>query len=214
MIEQELKVIWSTSAQVEQIKFDTSRLLLNLKNKMSKMDRSLKFRDTLEIVIALFIIPLFGMMAYFIPFLLSKLGCLLIMAWAVYVIYKLRKTKKHKRPVDLSESLREQLEKYKIYIQKQAELIDSALYWYLLPPFVGITIMVVGVDVSALPLDFPDDPAKIFTLEKFILAMKAGYLLFVILLYGMILWVNKRGVKKVFIPIIKDIEKAQKQLDD
>ena len=49
MLEQELKEIWKNSSQKEKIKFETSRLLIDLKSKMDHIEKAIHRRDRTEI---------------------------------------------------------------------------------------------------------------------------------------------------------------------
>ncbi len=145
MLEQELKNIWKNSSQAAKIKFDLSRLLSALNGKMNRIEKSIRRRDITETTVAILMIPVFGYFAYEIPFPLTKVGSILIIIWLGYLIFKLRDVKKHKPRVDLTLSFREQLENQKAYMLQQARLLDTVLYWYLLPPFIANAILVLGL---------------------------------------------------------------------
>ena len=101
MLEQELKEIWRNSSRTEKIKFETSRLLIDLKNKINRMEKSIRNRDIAEITTAILMIPVFGYFAYEIPFMVTKVGCILTMIWVGYLIFKLKDVKRHKLPINL-----------------------------------------------------------------------------------------------------------------
>jgi len=210
MLEQELKNIWRNSSRAEKIKFDLSRLLIDLKGKMNRIEKSIRRRDKVEITVAILMIPIFGYFVYEIPFPLTKIGSILTIIWFVYLIFKLRDVKKHKPPVDLTLSFRKQLENQKAYMLQQARLLDTVLYWYLLPPLVANAILVLG-------LGDPAEYAWTNSLANKILPIplmsKIVYLVFVAVLYAGILWINKRTVNKTFKPVIKEIERVQHQLE-
>lgn len=209
MLEQELKNIWRNSSRAEKIKFDLSRLLIDLKGKMSHIERSIRKRDIVESLAAIFVILIFGYFAYVIPFVVTKVGSIFIMIWGGYLIYKLRHVKKHKLPIDQALSFREQLENQKAYMLQQARLLDTVLYWYLLPPFIGNIIFILGLG-DPVEYGWSHIFAKILPIP---LINKIGYLIFCAVLYAGILWINKHTVNKTFKPIIKEIERVQHQLE-
>jgi len=209
MIEQELKEIWRSSSQAARIKFEQSRLLIALEGKMTRMEKTIRKRDLVETTTALLMIPVFGYFAYEIPFMVSKIGCILSMIWFGYVIFKLRDVKKHKLPVDLSLSFREQLENQKAYFLQEAKLIDDVFYWYLLPPFVAHAIVILGLGD---PTRYGWSNPMVNEILPISLTYKVAYLAFAAVLYAGILWINKRTVRNVYQPLIKEIEKVQQQL--
>lgn len=210
MIEQELKEIWKNSSQIEKIKFDLSRLMMDLENKTTKIERVIRRRDRTEIGTAIFAIPMFALFAYEIPFPISKVGIILSMFWFGYVIYRLKSVQKYKRPADLSSSFKEQLENQKFHLQKQFHLLNTILYWYLIPPFVFFSITIYGFG----------DPAdygwsnwvanQIFPLS---LTAKIANIVVCVLLYAAIYWMNISACRKTLSPVIKEIERVQSQLN-
>jgi hypothetical protein len=210
MLEQELKEIWKNSSRTEKIKFETSRLMIDLNNRMSRIERSIRKRDIIEITTAILMIPVFGYFAYEIPFVVTKAGCILTMIWFGYLIFKLKDVKKHKLPINLALSFREQLANQKAYLIQEARLIDNVFYWYLLPPFVAHVIVVLGLGD---PAEYGWSNIIANEILPIPLINKVVYLIFAAVLYAGILWINKRTVKKTYKPVIKEIERVQQQLE-
>jgi hypothetical protein len=210
MLEQELKNIWRNSSKTERIKFETSRLMIDLKNKINRMEKSIRNRDRVEITTAILMIPVFGYFAYEIPFVITKVGCILTMIWFGYLIYKLKDVKKHKLPINLALSFCEQLANQKAYLIQEARLIDNVFYWYLLPPFVAHVIVILGL---GYPVEYGWSNIIANEILPIPLMNKIVYLIFVAVLYAGILWLNKRAVKKDIKPVIKEIERVQQQLE-
>lgn len=207
MFEQELKDIWKSAAQAEKIKFDLSRLLIDLNTKMKVLEKAIRKRDRREIAASFIGIPIFGYFAFSIPSIVTKIACVLGILWFCYVIYKLQRVKKNKIPIDLALPFRAQLENQKTNLLQQAKLLDTVLYWYVLPPFIMNIIFIMGLGgpehFSSLTLAkaFPFSTTKIGTL--------AGLAVF----YTFIVWLNKRAVKKTLRPAIEDIDRVLHQLD-
>jgi len=210
MLEQELKEIWRNSSETEKIKFEMSRLLIDLKNKMSRIERYIRIRDILEITTAILFIPIFGYLAYEIPFVVTKIGCILLMIWFGYLIFKFRDVKKHKLPIDLALSFREQLANQKAYLLQEARLIDTILYWFLLPTLVAYSILVLGLGD---PWEYGWSNILANKILPIPLINKIVYLIFCAVIFAGILWKNKRSVNKIYKPVIKDIERVQQQLE-
>lgn len=205
MEEHELKDIWAKSSGVTHIKFNASQLINELTKTMDRIDRKIKSRDTREIGVSIFGILLFGYMAYEIPFPLTKFACVLTQLWFMYVIYRLRATRRNEKP-DLSLPFKEQLNQRKAYLMQQEYLLRSVLYWYILPPFICNVLFFAGIGDTT--------PYDSFILNQLpeSTSSKIGILIFTSIFYAYIVWMNRRAAKENFLPVIKDIEKLQGQL--
>jgi hypothetical protein len=210
MLEQELKNIWRNSSKTERIKFETSRLMIDLNKKMNRFEKAIHYRDIREIFSSVLGILLFGYFTYEIPFVLTKAASFFGMIWFAYVIYRFRSAKKQKLSPNLSLTFREQLENQKSNMLQQARLLDTVFYWYLLPPFIMNILFVLG-------LGDPNEYDWSNTIANELLPIppinKIIYLIFIAVLYAGILWLNKRAVKKDIKPVIKEIERVQLQLE-
>src|SRR5882762_8339565 len=96
MIEEELIKIWQSSPNQERIKFEKSRLMIDVQSSMDRLHKNIKYRDLREQIAVAVVIPAFAYTAYAIPHLLSKAASLLIVGWAIYISIRLRNAKKHK----------------------------------------------------------------------------------------------------------------------
>jgi len=218
MLEQELKDIWKNSSQTEKIKFETSRLLIDLDGKMNGIQKGIRRRDFSEIAASVFGIFLFGYFLYEIPFPLTKIGCALSILWFVYLIFKLKNNKNQKYPDNLTLPLGEQLANQKKNMLREAKLLDTVLYWYVLPPLFSNLLFIYGFGD---PITYDWSPLLIEKLTNENLLyflpistkMKIIYLSSTILLNVFVIWINKRVATKTYKPIIEDIEKLQKQLN-
>ena len=112
------------------------------------------------------------------------------------MILRLRSTKKHK-PTDFTETYIDYLYKTKDYLNAQKKLLDTVLYWYILPPFPGILMIVMGF------MHIPEK-RKIIVLTLFLFVIIAILALFL----------NKRAVKKEFNPRLEKIEELIKVMEE
>ena len=218
MLEQELKEIWKNSSQTEKIKFETSRLLIELDAKMNRVEKVIRRRDINEISASIFGILLFGYFTYEIPFPLTKIACILSIFWFGYLIFKLGNNKSKKRPIDLALPIREQLDNQKGNMLKEAKLLDTVLYWYVLPPLIANVLFIWGFGDPEKHNWFPLIVEKLASknmlhLLPVSLKTKMAYFSGILMLNAFIVWINKRAANKTFKPIIKDIEKMQNQFD-
>lgn len=206
MIDHELKNIWDKSSQKERVKLDITKLLIELKNEMNNFDRKIKRRDRREIIACFIGMVGFGIMTIYIPFIVTKIACILTIGWFGYVIHRLRNVSRQAEP-DVTLSFRDQLNQRKQYLQKQADLLRSVLYWYILPPFIINAIFLFGIgDLSTWDSFFAEILPATF-------AEKLACLGFAGAIYAYILWMNRKAAKVNIQPLIDDIEKIQAQLD-
>jgi len=218
MLEQELKAIWKNASPIEQIKFKTSRLLIDLDAKMKHIEKGIKKRDLTETAASVFGIIAFSYLTYEIPFILTKIACGLNILWFAYLIYKLKDNKRKKQSIDITLPLREQLNMQKANMHKEVKLLDTVLYWYVLPPLFANALFIIGFKNPAQYNWAPWIIEK-FTNENLLhllpisLKSKIAYISGAIVFNAFVLWINKRTINKTCKPILKDIETLQQQLD-
>jgi hypothetical protein len=188
MIEQELIKIWQSSPNQERIKFEKSRLIIEMQSSIDRLHRGLKYRDLREQIGAAVAIPVFACYVYSIPFVLSKIASVLIIFWCVFAILRIRNAKKQK-PGAFTETYLEYLRKSKEYIIVQKQLLDSVLYWYILPCWAMLSLFLAGfIGVSG----------KL----RWLIQTEVFSVLFSVAIY----FLNKQSVKKQFIPRLQKID--------
>jgi hypothetical protein len=188
MMEEELIKIWQSSPNQERIKFEKSRLIIDMQSSMDKFHRAIKNRDLREQIGIAIVIPAFAYSAYAIPFLLTKLASVLIIIWAIYIAFRLRNAKKH-RPGAFFESYLEYLHKTREYLRIQKQMMDNTIYWYILP---GISLTMLFV------LGFSGEPGR----SKIITRMAIFNVVLAVVTYFM----NKGAVQKEFVPRLKKVD--------
>lgn len=185
MLENELERIWQNSTKEEVVKFNKSKLIIELDSQLKSFDRSIKNRDRREIIAAAIIIPIFGIGALFLPGILLKIGSMFIASFGILVIYMLRRVKKYKAD-NFSLPVKEYLLKHRQYLIKERNLLNNVLYWYILPPLIGVILFFIGCKLK-------------------------GYILIILILIvfafnAFAYFINKMTVKKDFDLLIKRID--------
>lgn len=209
MLEKELKDIWSNSSQTAEISIETSQLVDELNTKINRIQKNIRRRDCIEISASIFGILIFGFLLLAIPFPITKVACGLTIAWFVFVILKFRKSKAQNIKTDFSLSLTEQLNHQKTIMVQQAKLLDSALYWYAIPPFIMNFIFILGLED---PTDYNWTNSIAESVLPLTSNLKTITLIGLALFYSFTFWVNKRALNKDVNPMIKSIEKMQEQI--
>jgi len=194
MLEQELKNIWQNSPQKEIVKFEKSKLLIDLNHDLAKFEKSIKNRDRREIIAAFFVFTIFGYYAYFYTHPLAKIGAIMICLASVFVVYKLKHAQKLKKPIDYALNMSKQLNDSLIYITQEKKLLENILYWYLLPLSLGLMVFAMGLNKSW---------------DRLLIELSG-----LVLLNIVIFILNKRTAKKKCSPLIDTINTSIKELEE
>tara|TARA_R110000764_G_scaffold8987_1_gene29433 strand:- start:1385 stop:1975 length:591 start_codon:yes stop_codon:yes gene_type:complete len=196
MMEDELIKIWQSSPNQEKIKFEKSKLMIEVQSSLDKIQRSWKYMIIRETIAAIIAIPAFLFITYNVPYTISKIGSIWIVLAVIYILIRLKSAKKHK-PTDLTETYIDYLYKTKDYLNAQKKLLDTVLYWYVLPVFPGYVLILMG---------FIHIPEK----RKIIIIAALAFVVMAILAYIL----NKRGVRKEFDPRLKKIDELIQVLEE
>ncbi|MHA7059048.1 hypothetical protein ACWGOQ_0017615 [Aquimarina sp. M1] len=209
MLEQELKEIWKDSSETERIKFDLSKLMIELNDKINEFERAFRSRDIGELITAVISIPVFGCIAYLIPFPITKVGIILAMIGFIWGIYDRRNNRKQKSPISLTLPFQKQLENQKINMSREIKRYNTVLYWFLIPSFIPYAISIIGLGD---PTEYGLSNTILNQLLPLSFTYKIGSLVFAAIIFIAIFWAHKRAIRKQFIPLIEDIDKVMHQL--
>ncbi len=195
MIEDELIKIWQSSSSQERIKFDKSKLMIELQSSLGRLHRWWKYLELVEVISATIGILSFVFIAYWVPFTSSKIASVLIIIWLVNLLIRLLGIKKFK-PSDLEENYLKYLKKYREYLEIQKNLLESYNYWGAIPMYPIFFLFLVG-------------PWEITSKRYLIIII---YLAMVVMqIYGYFL--NKRRVKTEINPRIERVDELIKELN-
>lgn len=190
MIEDELIKIWQSSPNQERVKFEKSRLMIDVQSSLDRLHRFVKYRDLMDTIPAIIIIPVFASYTFIVPFALSKIATGFIALWAIYLIIRLRKAKKNK-PGAMTGTYLEYLQKNRRFLIDQKELMDTVVYWAVIPLITLVSLFFIGVFTGR-----PGPPIK----RAIALC---GNLVIGIVVYFM----NKWAVKKQIMPRLEKVDK-------
>ena len=194
--EDELINIWQSSSNQERIKFEKSRLMIEMKSSLDRFHKSVKYRDLTETLNAIIMIPFLVYLVYAVPYTLSKIGAILMALFLIYVIIKLKSLNKHK-PNTLTDSYIDYLYQCKNYLNLQKEMRKTAPIWYILPLLTGTIVFVLGAVLNV--------PGNIFVKTMVLSIIVVGGL--VIHFYNT--WI----IKKQYIPRLKKMEELIKAME-
>jgi hypothetical protein len=140
MTDNELKALWNNDVTSR----DVSSLHIQVKREYKAFEQDINNRNRLEVIAGVMVILIFGTAAFFIKPMLAKIGALLSIPAACLIMYTLRNVKKY-RPKDELPIL-EHLRQYRIYLNKEKQLLDNIVYWYLLPCAIPLVLFFIGME--------------------------------------------------------------------
>ncbi|PRX53964.1 hypothetical protein [Flagellimonas meridianipacifica] len=144
MIEDELIKIWQTSSNQERIKFEKSKLMIELQSSLKRLDRWWNYIELSETILAVFGVLLSTFLLFKIPFILTKIALALMIICAVYLIIKYRGIKKF-QPSDLENNYLNYLKKNREYLHAQKKFLKTYFYWGILPVYPIMLLFTISV---------------------------------------------------------------------
>jgi len=144
MIEDELNKIWQSSSNQGRIKFEKSKLMIELQSSLKRLDRWWNYLELSETILAVFGVFLSIFLFFKIPFILTKVALALMIICAVYLIIKYRGVKKF-QPSDLEMNYLNYLKKTREYLQAQKKFLRTYIYWGILPVYPIMVLFTISV---------------------------------------------------------------------
>lgn len=196
MIEDELIKIWQSSSNQERVKFEKSKLMMELQASLGRLHRWWKYIERVNLISALVTIPVFIFVVYWIPYTSMKIASVLIIVWAIYVGIRLAGIKKFK-PNDLEENYLQYLERTRTYLFAQKRMLETSLNWATLTIYPIFLLFFVGV--LEIPL------ARYIAVISFLASVGVGIYEY---------YLSKRRVRNEINPRIARVEELIKELKE
>ena len=194
MIEDELIKIWQSSSKQELIKFEKSKLMIELQSSLNRLHRWWNYLELSESILAVFGVLLSILLFFKLPFILIKIALALMIICAIYLIIKYQGVKKFK-PSDLEENYLNYLKKNREYLQTQKKFLKTYVYWGILPVYPIMLLFTISI--------WGKVPAYLIILIN-VATIGIG-------VYGYFL--NKKRVKKEITPRISRVNELINQLE-
>jgi len=131
MIEDELIKIWQSSSNQERVKFEKSKLMLELDSSLERFQRWLKNMERINVISGWVTVLGFIPGIIWVPSISMKIASALTMVWAIYIGTRGKSVKKFK-PKDLEDTYLQYLEKTKSYLLAQKRFLETSLNWRVL----------------------------------------------------------------------------------
>lgn len=144
MIEDELVNIWQSSSNQERLKFEKSKLMIELDSSLARFNSWWKNMERVNVISGAVTVLGFLFGVYWAPFISMKIASALIVLWAIYVGTRMSSIKKFK-PSDLEENYLDYLKKTRIYLLAQKRVFETSLNWITLSMYPIYILFFVGV---------------------------------------------------------------------
>lgn len=197
MKEEDLIKIWQSSANRERVKFEKSRLMIEVQTSVDRFHGMIRYGNRRALMVALVIVAVYAFYIYIIPFTLSKIASGLTVLFAANVFMRFRKAKKNE-PKDFTGTYLEYLNKTKIFLLGQKQLTDTALYWAIIPAISLCILFFLG---------FLESP--LFTMTG-IIALCAGCIVIGVIVF----YISKWWVNMAITPNLKKIDELISTLEE
>jgi hypothetical protein len=192
MDEDSLKRLWRNTGSMQKIEINSEKLIESVSNKLSNMERMIKRRNRLEIFLAIVMLVLFVWWAIVVPILAVKIGSSIIGAACLLVVFRLTRARKVNLKQENVSDIKFELMVSLQLVKQEFNLLNTVLWWYLLPFFVGIVFIFYAYLHSLLSFSI--------------------YTLIVVLIYGFIWYKNKRVAKDYLKPLEKNLTRILSEL--
>jgi len=196
MMEEELLRIWKSSPVVEQVKFEKSMLMVDVQSGMDRFHRSMKWLYLREALGAIIAIPAFAYFGFTTPYLLTKIGSLLLVIWSVYLLFVIKRTRKLS-PEEVWVNYSEHLQQTKHYLELQMSLRLKIFSWYILPCLSFSYVFGLG-----------------FVLEKGDYLLLAGMTVYMIVIGLILYFLNRRSARKFVAPKLEKVRALISSLEE
>ncbi len=199
----ELDREWRATNEAAATKEQREQLIAATSRRVERLWGCIFGRDVRETIAAVFVIIFFGLYCYLAPtdYVVPKIGAGFLVCWALFIIYKLHRTRTIQQPASLDapvcEFCRIELDR----LDRQIQLLRSVLWWYIAPCMVGVNIVFTG---SLLP-------SGVGTIALGIASLCYG--LFTLLLAWWLYALNRRAVAKELLPARNELANLLSQLE-
>jgi hypothetical protein len=190
----DLKATWQQHS-AESIPDRSNReIVKTVAARMEEIHRTIRRRDQREIGAATTGIVIFGFWFWTVPGIVSRIGAAMIVAGSVLIIAKIVRARPGKREQRPLLKMREFCASERDRIQAQIRLLQSALWWYLVPNILGANLFVFG-----------------FT---GLTAAGIGFLAFTLVLGWILYQLNVRAARKRLVPVKIELDLLIAEIDE
>lgn len=186
MNDDELKQLWQRQP-LRAPDVSPEQLMSAMQRQTTQLRRTLIARDLRELVACALVIIIFGIF-YFTVYVtpVSRVGDLIVIGGAIFIAWKLVHTRRTTPPAPPGATVVESLRAELNAVHAQSRLLGSVLWWYLLPPFLGVTVATWDLRIDPLT--------------------KISCTLFFIAVDALIYWLNRWARANQLLPLEAQLE--------
>src|SRR5258707_986565 len=148
MNDDELKKLWQQQP-LRSPDISAEKVIAAMQNKTTLLRRTLDARDLRELVACAVVIIIFGVFyftAYRTP--IPRLGDLIVIGSAIFIAWKIVHTRRTTPPAPPGATVVESLRAELNSVRAQSRLLGSVLWWYVLPPTIGLLVSTWGMRIN------------------------------------------------------------------
>ena len=193
MEDDQLQRLWQKGPAATPIIHQKEQLMQSLQDQVQAQEKQLQGRNQREMAAAAVVGLGFGAAVLIAENPMMKWGAVLLLVYALMVPLILQYARRRRPLVRPAQPAIDYLRTGKAYLQYERRLARRVLYWYLLPPYVGLACFWAGMDM----------PLSIYVL--FMAGLTA--------LYTYIFLQNQKAVRQEFDPLIAQLETSLQEWD-
>jgi hypothetical protein len=184
MNDDELKKLWQQQPLRDPP--SAAQLISAIQNKTTQLRRSLDARDLRELLACAVVIIIFGFYSFNERTPMVRLGWLIVIGSTIFIAWKLVHTRRTTPPAPPGATIVESLRAELNSVRAQSRLLGSILWWYLLPPGIGLVVATWGMPIN--------------------LHAKIPATLLYVAIYAFIYRLNQRARSKQLLPLEAQLE--------
>jgi Flp pilus assembly protein TadB len=186
-IEESAKSVWQSQPSMQEPGDREQMPMDDLKQKMTRLEKKLFWRNTREYIAAVFVIAAYAFYVWKFSAILMQVGSVLVIAGTLFVMVQLHRRGARKFAA-AERSMTACIDFYKSELERQRDALRTVWSWYLLPFMPGMSVFFLGTAIKSAgnPVDWRR------ALASFGVTMGA-----VILAFGLVVLVNQRAARKV-----------------
>jgi hypothetical protein len=193
MSDEELKNLWRQPLTPPSSGTATD-VVAGMRKRMRKFDKTIFWRDVRELAACVFVFIFFAVYYFRVATALSRAGCVVIVLSAVFIAGKILAAHRMKRRNLVSASVRDFLLGEVEKVSRQIRLLETVVWWYLLPLFIGVELFSWG---GAAPVQD-----------------KVVNLVVTLFVYAVLYWANRYAARKSLRPLKEQLEQTLHELPE
>lgn len=199
------KNYWQKDATAAKLTIDSDMLIREVKRNKEAFESTIFWRDFREVAVSIIMVGVFLYGAFKSKDNIWVAGALVVVALAclyVAVFFLVDRRLQRKKEARHTDPLLACIESSLMQVNHQIWLLKNVFWWYLLPPGAGIALVFIAINVEL----FRVLPAKL-VLPGCLFGM-----LFVVLIFVGVYWLNQFAVRKGLIPRKEELEAMLKNI--